>query len=244
LQIAAADALGGRAIKGVVNRHQLLRGWVAEGVFTTSNQLAITGSRVSPRTLTNAEKQQFNLTTTAPITLHQGVLKIDYTDQLVEREISPQIIRLSDTVERLYMDIPYLGFPGGQSSLLRLRFNVPSSNLGDNLMMKIRVQLFGRDGGQAPSGQKKVMPTLYMTRRLLVEPATSLADGLQLATADSTLIFNSAANLFIDHAIVRESAAFGVEEGDTVLVTIGRNADNVYGEIGVLRVTGVVYSAT
>jgi hypothetical protein len=142
------------------------------------------------------------------------------------------------------MDIPYLGFPGGQSSLLRLRFNVPSSNLGDNLMMKIRVQLFGRDGGPAPNGPKKVMPTLYMTRRLLGEPATSLADGLQLDTADSPLIFNSAANLFIDHAITRESAAFSVNAGDTALVTIGRNTDNVYGEIGVLRVTGVVYSAT
>lgn len=241
LQIAAAEATGGQAVKGVINRHQLRRGWIAEGAFTTSNQIAITGSRPSPRTLTTSEKQQFNLTTTSPITLHQGILKIDYTDQLVEREISPQIIRLSDTVERLYMDIPYLGFPGGQASLLRLRFNVPGSNLGDNLMMKIRVQLFGRDGTQS---QRKVMPSLYMTRRIITKPPTPEADGQALPTTDTALTFNSSANLYIDRAIQRDSAAFAVAEGDTVLVTLGRVEDNVYGEIGVLRVTGIVYSAT
>lgn len=247
LQIAAGDANGGQSLKGVVNRHQLLRGWMAEGAFTLSNQIAITGSRANPRTLTTQEKQQFNLTTTDPITLHQGILKIDYTDLLVEREISPQIIRLSDTVERLYMDIPYLGFPGGQASLLRLRFNVPSSNLGDNLRMKIRVQLFGRDGTQQ---QRKVMPSLYMTRRILKSPALTSVDGVALLTTDTPLNFNSSADLFIDRAITRDSDPFGddendrVEEGDTVLVTIGRAEDNVYGEIGVLRVTGIVYSAT
>jgi hypothetical protein len=241
LQIAAAEATGGQALKGVVNRHQLKRGWLAEGAFTLSNQIAITGSRPNPRVLTTQEKQQFNLTTSSPVTLHQGILKIDYTDQLVEREISPQIIRLSDTVERLYMDIPYLGFPGGQASLLRLRFNVPGSNLGDNLMMKIRVQLFGRDGTQL---QRKVMPSLYMTRRTLASPDPTLTDGLGLATTDAALTFNSSANLFIDHAITRDSAAFSVAHGDTALITIGRAEDNVYGEIGVLRVTGIVYSAT
>jgi hypothetical protein len=244
LQIAAEEASGGQAIKGVINRHQLTRGWIAEGAFTTSNQISITGSRGAPRNLTTSEKQQFDLTTTAPITLHQGILKIDYTDQLVEREISPQIIRLSDTVERLYMDIPYLGFPSGQEALLRLRFNVPGSNIGDNLKMKIRVQLFGRDGGAAPLGARKVMPSLYMTRRILSEPASTATDGEKLETADVPLIFDSSANLFIDHAIQRDSAEFSVEEGDTVLVTIGRTEDNVYGEIGVLRVTGIVYSAT
>ena len=247
LQIAAAEALGGQAVKGVVNRHQLTRGWVAEGVFTTSNQISITGSRGTPRNLTTGEKQQFNLTTTSPIALQQGILKIEYTDQLVEREISPQIIRLSDTVERLYMDIPYLGFPGSQAALLRLRFNVPGNNLGDNLRMKIRVQLFGRDGTQS---LRKVMPSLYMTRRILKSPLLTATDGLNLPTTDTLLNFNSSANLFIDRAITRDSDPFGddendrVEEGDTVLVTLGRTEDNVYGEIGVLRITGIVYSAT
>lgn len=241
LQVAAAEALGGQALKGVVNRHQLTRGWITEGVFTLSNQISLTGSRGEPRTLTAAEKDLFDLTTTDPITLHQGLVKIDYTDQLVEREISPQIIRLGDTVERLYMDIPYLGFPGGQASLLRLRFNVPGSNLGDNLKMKIRVQLFGRDGTQS---QQKVLPSLYMTRRILAKPPASAVNGLQLLTNDDPLDFDSSASLFIDRAIERDSAEFSVSEGDTVLVTIGRVEDNVYGEIGVLRVTGIVYSAT
>jgi hypothetical protein len=241
LQIAAGERTGGQAIKSVVNRHQLAQGWVAEGAFTLSSQIAITGSRGTPRTLTTAEKEQFNLTTTAPITLHQGILKIDYTDQLVEREIAPQIIRLSDAVERLYMDVPYLGFPGGQSSLIRLRFNVASANLGDNLMMKVRVQLFGRGGTQT---QAALLPSLYMTRRVLPAPAANAS--VPLETTDTALTFNSSANLTIDTVIQRDSAAFEVEHGDTVLVTLGReeSISDVYGEIGILRVSGIVYSAS
>jgi hypothetical protein len=241
LQIAAAEATGGQAIKGVINRHQLQRGWVAEGAFTLSNQISITGSRGTPRLLTTAEKEQFDLTTTDPITLHQGILKIDYTDQLVEREISPQIIRLSDAVERLYMDIPYLGFPAGQSSLIRLRFNLASANLGDNLMMKVRVQLFGRGGTQS---QAALLPSLYMTYRVLPAPAANAS--VPLETTDTELTFNSSANLTLDTVIQRDSTAFAVEEGDTILVTLGReeNISDVYGEIGVLRVSGIVYSAS
>jgi hypothetical protein len=242
LQIAPDEMRGGQAFKSVINRHQLTRGWLAEGAFTLSNQISITGSRSNPRTLTEQEKAQFELDPATPVILQQGILKIDYTDQLVEREISPQIIRLSDTVERLYMDIPYLGFPSGQASLLRLRFNVPGNNLGDNLRMKIRVQLFGRDGGRPGQGDRKVMPSLYMTRRTLIEPAANLNDGVQLETTDTNLSFDSSASLYIDHAIQRDSDPFVVAEGDTVLITIGRVEDTVYGEIGVLRVTGIVYN--
>jgi hypothetical protein len=55
-----------------------------------------------------------------------------------------------------------------------------------------------------------------------------------------------------DKVIQRDSDPFPspplppLAAGDTVLVTIGRDASNadVYGEVGVLRVTGIVYSAS
>lgn len=236
LQTVSTTATGSTVLKSVVDGKKLSAGDVAEGIFSLSNQLTLTGTKT--RALTTQEKDEFDLT--GNITLHQGIVKVDYTDLLVEREISPQIIRLSDTVERLYMDIPYLGFPAGQSSLMRLRFNLPGSNLGDNLQMKVRVRFFGR-GGTAVT--PATLPALYMSYRRLPAPATT---GTQLPTTDTELSFNSVVSLRIDHATERDSAEFSVAAGDTVLVTIGRaeNLADVYPEVGILRVTGVVYSNT
>lgn len=230
------DAAGSTVLKEIVDGKKFAAGVVAEGVFTTSAQLLLTGTQT--RALSVQEKEEFNLS--GDITLHQGVVKIDYTDFLVEREISPQIIRLSDTVERLYMDIPYLGFPAGQSSLMRLRFNLPDSNLGDNLQMKVRVRFFGRGGNAVTAA---TLPALYMTQRRLPKPA---ADGTQLPTTDAELAFDSVVALRLDNATERDSASFAVAAGDTVLVTIGRaeSDTDVYPEVGVLRVTGIVYSNT
>lgn len=236
LQTVATNAAGSTVLKSVVAGKKLSAGVVAEGLFTRSNQLILTGTET--RNLTAQEKEEFGLA--GDITLHQGVVKIDYTDLLVEREVSPQIIRLSDTVERLYMDIPYLGFPPGQSSLMRLRFNLSDSNLGDNLQMKIRVRFFGRGGTPTTPA---TLPALYMSYRRLPKPSTS---GTQLPTTDTSLVFNSVVSLPIDYATERDSAAFSVVAGDTVLVTVGRaeNEADVYPEVGILRVTGIVYSNT
>lgn len=236
LQTVSTTAVGSTAIKSVVDGKKLSAGVITEGVFTLSNQLVFSGTHT--RDLTAQEKEEFGLS--GDVTLHQGIVKIDYTDLLVEREVSPQIIRLSDTVERLYMDIPYLGFPAGQSSLMRLRFNLPNSNLGDNLQMKVRVRFFGRGG---TSTTPATLPALYMSYRRLPAPESA---GTQLPTTDTSLSFNSVVSLRIDHATERDSAAFNVQAGDTVLVTIGRadNVADVYPEVGILRVTGIVYSNT
>jgi hypothetical protein len=142
---------------------------------------------------------------------------------------------LSDTVERLYMDIPYLGFPAGQASLLRIRLNVPDNNLGNNLQMKLRVRYFGR--GTAA----QAIPPLYMSYRRLVKPATG---GTALVLSDTNLTFNSVAALPVDTVIERDSANFDTAEGDVVLVTLGRYAGDAYPEIGVLRISGIISKKT
>ena len=240
MQVVPEEAIGGQTLKTVISGRKFKAGWVTEGVFTRSSQLSITGTRGTARKLTNAEKTAFNISLSDDITLHQGVLKLDYTDNLVEREMAPQIIRLNDTVERLYMDIPYIGFPSGQASALRVRFNVADSNLGDNLRMKVRVQFFGRGGTSVSAA---TLPSLYMTYRRLPAPA---ALGTALATTDTGLTFNSQVSLLVDTAITRDSLPFDVTAGDTVLVTLGRayNPADVYAEVGMLRITGIVYSAT
>ena len=138
---------------------------------------------------------------------------------------------------------PYLGFPADQASLLRVRFNVPGQNIGDNLRMKVRVQYFGR-GGSAQ--QAATLPELYMSYRRLAAPELTNNTGISLVSSDTPLTALPPVALFMDKVIQRDSEPFVVAEGDTVLFTLGRAADpaDVYGEVGILRITGIVYGAT
>jgi hypothetical protein len=322
LQYAKTEGIGGEVVKRVSNRHQLVRGWVAEGaVTTTPDYLSIKGSRSTPkavtisvaeeaiftaaghgfsagtkvrivpdassvlptgvsanveyfvldtdlttnsfklsttakgtplettlagtgtykiisgRYLTTEEKTALSITTSESIPVHQGMLRIDYTDELVEREISPQIIRLSDTVERLYMDIPYLGFPAEQNSLLRIRLNVPEVNIEQNLKMKIRMRLFGRGGTFGTATQ---LPTLYLSYRRLPRPG---ANVLALPTVDTDLDDVVPPQLAPDNVIEIDSQEFSVQAGDTILVTVERRDDNAYNnDVGLLRIAGIINS--
>ena len=227
----ATEVSGGRVYKQITDNFRFRKGWVAEGLRVGTGPLTLSGTH--SRVLSAAEKTALGLPSGDTSLLHQGLVTVSYDDQLVEREISPQIIRLSDTVERLYQDIPYLGFPDGQNSLLRVRLNVPGANLGESLNMKIRAQLFGRNTA--------VLPTMTMTYRILPRPA---AGGTALPVSDTALTFTvPASSINIDTAVEVESAAFAVQEGDTVLVTLSRNgASDDYGaEVGLLRMTGIVF---
>ena len=236
LQVDPTEIQGGQAFKAILNGRKLQKGWLAEGFIAHNQpQVVITSSRT--RALTTTEKDLLELPLTDAVIAHQGLINFDFDNQFADREISPQIIRLSDTVERLYMDIPYLGFPAGQASLLRIRLNVPSGNLGSNLQMKIRVRYFGR-GTVAQS-----IPALYMSYRRLVQPAT-LGTALILSDVSPNLTFNSVVALPADTVIERDSSNFDIAEGDVVLVTLGRLAGDVYPEVGVLRISGIISKKT
>lgn len=226
---------GGLVFKELGTGLQFRRGWVAEGVVSypnTNNPIIVNGSHTRP----------LNPANPAAGTVHQGLITLTFNDQLVDREISPQIIRLSDTVERLYKDIPYLGFPEGQESLLRVRINVPSSGLGQNLQMKIRTQIFGRGAQTTPTA----LPDLFMSYRILPRPTTpdgaapDIKIGSALATTDLEIVYDNVVSVLPDIPIEVESEAFSVSEGDTVLVTLRRDVDSYAGEIGLLRMSGVV----
>jgi hypothetical protein len=230
LAIHPTSVLGGQAIKGVLNGQKLQAGWVTEGLVA-HNQTQVSLRGTHTRLLTTDEKDALSLPLTAAVTAHQGLISLEVDNQFADRELSPQIIRLNDTVERLYMDIPYLGFPAGQASLMRVRFNVPDSNLGVNLQMAIRLTFFGR----GTSSQS--IPALYMSYRRIARPGTGTT---ALPTSDTALTFNSVASPATDTAIERNSAQFAVAEGDVVLVTIGRTSGDAYPEVGVLRVSGII----
>jgi hypothetical protein len=224
------------------NGRRLQRGFVAAGIVA-HNLPQLTLTSTNTRTLTTTEKEALELPSGDAVSLHRGIIRVDF-DPTGEREILPQIIRLNDTVERLFMDIPYLGFPEGQASSLRIRLNVPDINLGASLTMRVRVQMFGRGGIGQP------MPALYMSYRRLLKPGGDASTAIVLTTAENddnseegTLEFNTAIPVAANRAIIRESSPFEVLSGDTVLVTIGRATGDTYPEVGVLRIAGILTSA-
>lgn len=232
LLIEPGDSIGGRAIKEIATSNTFKRGWITEGVFSTSEAIVLTGTNT--RGLTVAEKAEFQISSNAPL-VHQGLVRLAFNDPALEREIAPQIIRLSDVIERLYYDVPYLAFPQAQESSLRLRFNVPNSGLSSSLQMTVLAQLLGRAVGA--SG----LPTLQVTYRRLPRPAPT---AVPLEKNDTTgLSLQYTTPITPDSVVEAATTPFTVNPGDTVLVTISRKIpDSVTysGEIGLLRVAGVV----
>jgi hypothetical protein len=240
LQYATPQGNGALVVKEVAGQ-KLRQGFVTEGLVAHNlAQISITGT--ADRLITNAEKEDLGFTDTdgvvipGNVTLHRGLLRFDFDDQFAERELLPQIVRLNDTVERLYLDIPYLGFPENQASSMRLRFNVPYGNIGDGLQMRVRVQYFGKGTSS--------IPALTMSRRLIKRPGITAGTAIGLPTTDDGVDFNSVATLPANTAIERDSAPFGVDAGDTVLITLARPATTGYPEIGILRVTGIISRTT
>jgi len=234
LMVDPNEAIGGQAFKEIVTGYKLRKGWVAEGLRVGYGPIVLSGTRT--RALTTAEKTALGLPSTSTSQLHQGIVTVSYDDQFVEREISPQIIRLSDVLERLYLDIPYLGFPEGQDSLVRVRLNIPAANLGETLEMKIRAQIFGRGGGVSTAA---LLPPMRMFYRILPRPNGTAP----LPTSDTEITFNTEVNLNIDTPTEIESETFSVTEGDTVLITLSREGtgDSYDAEVGLLRLAGIVY---
>jgi hypothetical protein len=231
------------------NKNQLKKSWVTEGIVAHNlEQLTVTGSW--QRMLTDEEKVYHGFTdgSNAPVAeavfAQQGLIRVDFDDQFADRELSPQIIRLDDAVERLYLDIPYLGFPQGQDSSIRVRLNVPYVNVlsGGTLQMKMRVQLFTRGGVTTASGS---VGQLLMTYRVIHAPATG---ALALPTTEvevgpaNAALFPAGLTAPRDAAIQADSLSFSVLPGDTVLVTFARPKEDVTaGELGILRVSGILF---
>lgn len=243
---AAAEKAAGRVLND--NKNYLCRGWVTEGIVAHDlNQLTV--SSTWERELTNSEKTYLNFVDNAgeplntPIMAHQGLIRLNFDSSGADRELSPQIVRLDDAIERIYNDIPYLAFPVGQDSAIRVRLNVPAVNTlgGANLRMKIRVFAFRPTGSlTTPSA----LGRLFMSYRVIPAPTANLG-YTPLPMEDVTADENFPANLVApkDHVVIADSVDFSVSRGATVLVTFSRAADDATpGEFGILRIAGILFN--
>lgn len=240
---ATGNVTGGTALKQIAAGNQFKYGWVTEGVVSASPQILVTGYKTdsTQRVLSATEKTNLGFTGPDDVYVQQGLVKLTYSDALTERELAPQIIRLSDVAERLYHDVPYLGFLAGQESLLRARFVVPAAGLGNSVQLKLRTQLLGLVNGQ--------LPNLAATYRIIPRP-TATDSGIPTVVlpqeaAEKSLTFASSVSVAANAVVEIESAQFNIAEGDTVLVTLrrqleGGGPDAYPGEVGLLRLSGIV----
>jgi hypothetical protein len=236
-EIVAADATND-------NKNKLKKSWVTEGLIfhnsSQASQLSVQGTW--ERNLTNAEKvyhgfvDQNDAPIAGAVKVQQGLIRLDFSSEFTDREIEPQIIRLNDAVERLYLDIPYLGFPQGQDSSIRLRFNIPYYNVaGGTLQMKVRAHVFTRGGNSTAVD----IGNLYMTQRVIPPPDTAPVNLVALEEEDLSFPTNITAAR--DTLVKADSGSFIVQPGATVLVTLSRpGEDATLGEIGILRVSGLL----
>lgn len=225
--VDSGEYAGGRAFKQLVGTELTFGlGWMAEGLTSASEYVILSGSH--QRLLDPDEPAGVDNPT-----VHQGIVQVDVNLDPAERELPPQIVRLGDAMERLYQNVPYIGFPNLRDSGIRMRMNVPSAGLPDNPQMCVRTMLFGRASGE--------LPTLTMTYQRLARP--TVGSPTVVAEGDTAVTFSvGGVAVVADEAIEIESATFPVVAGDTVLVSIERAADGGYdtAEVGIIRATGIV----
>jgi len=246
--------------KDVGNKNKLQKVWVTEGVIAHNiEQLSVSGTW--SRKITDEEKSYHGFVGNGGVPIaedvlaHQGLIKINFDDQYADKELSPQIIRLDDAVERIYMDLPYLGFPQGQDSSIRVRINVPYVNIlgGSSLMMKLRLQIFTRGGNETEVGN---VGDLKMTYRKIVAPVSGEAlklpgDDDEIGPNVSVTVNGTTTSVPLipgdlqakrDHVIQVESQPCSVTNGDTILASFFRQREDAttQGEVGILRVSGIL----
>jgi hypothetical protein len=179
--------------------------------------------------------------------LHQGVVAVNVAATSGERELPADLIRLDQTQERFYLEIPYIGFDVGYDTSVRMRFYVPTAGLpGGVPQVAVRMQLMGSAAGP--------LPALTLSYRILPRPQPQMPPApyptvpanLPGLSGEKPLVINTVLPVgAYQYTEVQSAAIVGVNAGDTILVTLTRNGnggagDGYVGEVGLMRPVGIL----
>lgn len=223
LLIDSAEYIGGATLKGITTDNKFKRGYVTEGIIAGSSKVSL--SSTHSRYLTPGDESTPEV--------HQEIVTLDVTVDPTDRELMPQIEVLGDALERLYQNIPYIGFPSNRDAGIRIKFVVPPEGLPDSPTLKIRVVIFGRGNGTMTD----MDTSYYRFARPTAGVPTPVAGG------DTAMVLDTAVVVTTDNAVEIESAPFAVAAGDTVLVSIDRAAAGTPTyefEMGIIRVGAII----
>jgi hypothetical protein len=214
---------GGVVLKGVTTDNKFKSGYAVEGIVAGSSKVSLSSTR--NRRLTPGDNSS--------ALVHQEVVTLDVEVDPTDRELLPQIVVLGDALERLYSDVMFYGFPNAKDSGIRIKFVVPPEGLPDSPTLKIRVVIFGRGTG--------TMTDLDASYRRFTRPTVGVPTAV--VEADTALAIVTNVAVTADYAIEIESEAFAVAAGDTVYVTIERDAAGTPAypyEIGIIRAGAII----
>ena len=222
-------------------------GWMAFKTFDVDDETFMRGPVVEGLTAGKGctlVSQTVGLATDGLTPLYQGQVQVNITTSSGEQELPADLIRLAQTDERYYLDIPYIGFDYGRDTSLRMRFYVPTGGLPTNPVVCIRMQLIGRATG--------TLPAMDMTYRIIPRPVDGtfapLATNLPPMTAEVDLNINTNVAVGVDQYIEVNSDQFSLlptQTGATILVTLTRSSsDNYVGEVGIMRPVGILTANT
>lgn len=211
----------GRVVFKALEDEKFHAGPVLEGVYALSGTVTLVGDDTVRLTPGDAA---------SPV-VYQGIVGLA-VDPAPTRELDVQLVRLEGANEELYQDVMYLGFPAGEESRVRLKLHVPADAALPSPRLTVRLRLLGRAAG--------TLPQLTVTGRRVPRPAAGLATPLDLplAAAEFDVTVDTAAVLDAANQYAEaEAAAFAVEAGDVVFLTVAREEDDAYpSEVGVLQV--------
>ena len=212
------DAAGYLAFK-TLDGNQISRGPVVESVTAGSNNMAITGD------LKVGNKYYGNL-----------VITVD--NEVDNKELSVDTVRLDGVTEEFYEDTIALGFAAGQNSEFRGRIHIPLSlNIPAGTLMKLRFRVMSKSSTTLPQD-------LFSLAYRRVPSPTVLLAPVALPTADTALADQPTSDVAfsaVDMYFEFESETFAIVSGDTILFTLSRaSIDSYGGDLLLLRQRGVL----
>ena len=166
-------------------------------------------------------------------TYYRGLTDIT-VDPLNNAEISPQIMKLGDALEREYNGVMYVGFPRDRESSILAKFEVPGTFNGSILFSTL---FYSSIAGEYPS--------ITCEYKVISKPDISVSlngmgwnvlewdtgTGTTVRTVQANTAFNLTTNLIAN-----------IKAGDTVILRVVRNTTGASyaGDAGIIRINGVL----
>jgi hypothetical protein len=247
-EATTGDLYAGLNLAFLVDPADDTAGWMAFKTFDAENETFERGPVVEGLTqglnCTLASKTM-GLALDGVTPLFQGQVQVNVSTTTGERELPADLIRMAQTDERYYLNVPYIGFDAGRDTSLRMRFYVPT-DLSAGAQVVVRMQLLGRASGTLPNMS---MTYLILKRPVTFNPPpappTPILQPLPQLTAEQPLTINTNVSVGADQYTEVNSAPIPVNAGDTILVMLSRSSADLYGgEVGLMRPVGILTVAT
>jgi len=220
INFTITENTAGHQVLKDINGLAFTRGPVLESVRAADSSVTITGG-----TTPDSQGRVY------------GDVAIALSDPTVAgRDLSIQLIGLSQATEEIYNDVLFMGLPASVDSTIRLKTIVAENALTGAGTLKLKLWIFGSLAG--------TLPELSWSYRIVSAPGTS---GTSIPISDSivgTGLFTPTASGPYIYNQIETGVIPGISAGDIIFITIKRSAsgvgDGYTGLVGLLKIVPVL----